>query len=333
MHAVVAVALTEGLTYPQVVAAGVWLGAMFCGLGSVPWLVDWLQARTPLAVVRGLQLGLGLKVVAAGVGFVAASARAHALADVGGASGGGGNGDGAILACVAVAAAVLLYGNRRRPASVVLVGLGCFGIALAAPAFDLGLHFPVPAIPAISRHDWIQGLYRAALPQLPVTLLNAVISTAKLADDLYGPSDDLGRTPVPVGKISLSIGFMNAASAAFGHFPSCHGCGGLAGQHLFGARTGSSMVLIGGVKVLLSVLLGPSLLNALSAFPKSALGVLLAVSGVELAVSIRDQKDKSDVAIALIGAGVVLQAGTGIGFLVSLAAAAAFDLQKRWQRD
>ena len=28
----------------------------------------------------------------------------------------------------------------------------------------------------------IQGLYRAALPQLPVTLLNAVISTAKLAD-------------------------------------------------------------------------------------------------------------------------------------------------------
>ena len=66
--------------------------------------------------------------------------------------------------------------------------------------------------------DAWNGLYRAALPQLPVTLLNAVISTAKLADDLYGPSDDLGRTPVPVGKISLSIGLMNAASAAFGRF-------------------------------------------------------------------------------------------------------------------
>ena len=71
-----------------------------------------------------------------------------------------------------------------------------------------------------------QGLYRAALPQLPVTLLNAVISTAKLADDLF-PDDGLNRTPVPVSKISLSIGFMNSLSAAFGHFPSCHGCGGL----------------------------------------------------------------------------------------------------------
>ena len=34
MHTVVAVALTEGLTYPQLVASGLWLGAMFTLLGG-----------------------------------------------------------------------------------------------------------------------------------------------------------------------------------------------------------------------------------------------------------------------------------------------------------
>jgi hypothetical protein len=321
MHAVVAVALTEGLTYPQVVASGVWLGAMFFLLGAAPRLVSWLQTHTPLAVVRGLQLGLGLKVVATGVSFVS---EPRGFANLGP----GGNGDGWGFALFAAVAAVVLYGDRQRPASLVLFAIGCFGVALAAPTLELGFHLPIPAVPTITRDDWWQGLYRAALPQLPVTLLNAVISTAKLADDLF-PNDELGRTPVPVSKISLSIGCMNSASALFGHFPSCHGCGGLAGQHLFGARTGSSMIVIGAVKIALSILLGPNILAGLEAFPRSVLGILLAVSGVELAVSVRDQNDKTDVVVMLIGAGLVLKAGTGVGFVISLLAAAAFDFQRR----
>ena len=121
----------------------------------------------------------------------------------------------------------------------------------------------------------------------------------------------------------------NLASAAFGHFPSCHGCGGLAAQHHFGARTGSSMVLMGAAKMALAVVLGPSLLTALAAFPRSVLGVLLAVGGVELAVSVRDMERRDDVAVMLIGAGVVIQIGTGAGFVAALAAAKAFELRGR----
>ena len=62
---------------------------------------------------------------------------------------------------------------------------------------------------------------------------------------------------------------MDLSTCWFGHFPSCHGCGGLAGQHLFGARTGSSMVFIGLVKMFLALLFGPSLLEALEAFPSA----------------------------------------------------------------
>ena len=66
MHTVVAVALTEGLTYAETVAAGIWLGAAFLVLGATG-LVTRLQRAVPLPVVRGLQLGLGLKVVGAGI--------------------------------------------------------------------------------------------------------------------------------------------------------------------------------------------------------------------------------------------------------------------------
>ena len=106
MHTVVAVALTEGLTYAETVAAGIWLGAAFLVLGATglvssltlnpspsptpipvpspslgpgpspspnpdvqpsPVQVTRLQRAVPLPVVRGLQLGLGLKVVGAGI--------------------------------------------------------------------------------------------------------------------------------------------------------------------------------------------------------------------------------------------------------------------------
>lgn len=115
---------------------------------------------------------------------------------------------------------------------------------------------------------------------------------------------------------------MNLSSGALGHFPSCHGCGGLAGQHAFGARTGSSMVLMGCCKMLCALLLGPSLLRALEAFPNTVLGVLLAVAGIELAAHCRDLRSKHEVVVMLLGAGCVLKLGTGTAFVVSAAAAA-----------
>ena len=155
-----------------------------------------------------------------------------------------------------------------------------------------------------------------------MTLLNAVVSTAKLTEDLYP------ERPASVRQLSLSIGLMNAATCWLGHFPSCHGCGGLAGQHKFGARTGSSMAFMGVLKMGLAVLFGPSLLRALEAFPSAVLGVLLAVSGVELATACRDMQHKADFAVMLIGAGCVLKLGTGIAFLAAVAASVAF----RWSK-
>ena len=308
MHTVVAVSLTEGLTYAETVAAGVWLGAAFLFLGGTG-LVSALKRAVPLPVVRGLQLGLGLKVVGAGISL---GTKTRVWVDT------SANLDGYLLGGLALLVALLSYGHRRLPASLPLFALGCVGMLYARPAVALGLHQPFAPPPALTMADAWAGLYRAALPQLPVTLLNAVVATAKLSEDLYP------HRPASVRKLSLSIGLMDASSCWFGHFPSCHGCGGLAAQHLYGARTGSSMALIGLAKMLLALLVGPSLLPAFAAFPATVLGVLLGVSGIELAACCRDMRAKPDFAVMLVGAGCVLKLGTGIGFLAACATALAF---------
>ena len=83
------------------------------------------------------------------------------------------------------------------------------------------------------------------------------------------------------------------------------------------------MVLMGLGKMLCALLLGTSLLQVLEAFPNTVLGVLLAVSGIELGSHCRDLRSKPEVFVMLLGAGCVLKLGTGSAFVFSAAAAAA----------
>lgn len=102
----------------------------------------------------------------------------------------------------------------------------------------------------------------------------------------------------------------------FGGMPNCHGAGGLAGQHKFGARHGASVIFLGVNKMVLAIALGGALLPFLEAIPSSVLGVMLAIAGHELAttgllVLVRSTHSTStplrnDVAVALLTAAVIL---------------------------
>ena len=56
-----------------------------------------------------------------------------------------------------------------------------------------------------------------------------------------------------------------------------HGAGGLAGQHRLGARHGASVVFLGICKIMIAIFLGKSALALFDAFPKSVLGIMLAI--------------------------------------------------------
>lgn len=147
----------------------------------------------------------------------------------------------------------------------------------------------------ISRHDWKTGFVRAAVPQIPLSIFNSVIAVCTLSRDLFPE-----KRFVTPRHVSMSVGLMNLVGCWFGAMPVCHGCGGLAGQVRFGARTGLSVAILGAVKLVVGLVLGSSLLRLLAHFPIGLLGVLLFFSGIELAIACRDQNTRLDAFMMLI---------------------------------
>jgi Molybdate transporter of MFS superfamily len=144
-------------------------------------------------------------------------------------------------------------------------------------------------------NDWKEGILQGALPQLPLTTLNSVVSVCFLAHTLYPEKRKRAASSEPSSfsntdavisrlEVSCSVGLMNLLLCPLGAMPCCHGVGGLAGQHKFGARHGASVVFLGVNKMIIALVLGGSLLRCLEALPTSILGLMLVVCGHELAV-------------------------------------------------
>jgi MFS superfamily sulfate permease-like transporter len=177
-----------------------------------------------------------------------------------------------------------------------------------------GMSWRLPDLASLG--DWQTGLWRGAVPQIPLTLLNSVISVCALSIDLFP------KRPAPPRRVAISVALMNLISCPLGGMPMCHGAGGLAAQYRFGARTGGSVMLLGAGKMALALLFGGSLLVWLRAYPQSVLGVLLLFSGLELALVCRDQGRRVDFFVMALTAGVCLAVNMAVGFVVGWVLAA-----------
>ncbi|MFC7611179.1 putative sulfate/molybdate transporter [Teichococcus aestuarii] len=162
-----------------------------------------------------------------------------------------------------------------------------------------------------------QAVEMAALPQMPLTLTNAVIVTAAICRDLY--PDRANRATVR--NLALTSGAMNLLLAPFGAMPMCHGAGGITAQHRFGARTGLAPVLFGAVLLVLALGFAGSAAALFATIPLSAVGALLLVAGTDLALSRRLFDARPDcwpvigvtaVATALFNPALGLMAGWGM---------------------
>ena len=109
--------------------------------------------------------------------------------------------------------------------------------------------------------------------------------------------------PVSERKIALSTGVMNVAGSAVGGVPMCHGAGGMAGHVAFGARTGGAVVILGVLLVGLALFLGSSVETLLRLLAPPVLGVILFLTGAQLALGSCDfPKDKGERFITLVTA-------------------------------
>lgn len=259
---------------------GLAVGAIMLVLAA-SGLLDRLARLVPRSTVRGIQLGLGLQLASLALGRYVPSAGAA----------------GYVLAAAAFLLALALAGNRRVPPALPVIGLGlafAFLFETDLARLGAGLGLAAPAFCAPSLDSIAAGLVALAIPQLPLSLANSVLATRQVAEDLFP------RRRVTVRKIGLTYALVNLLSPFFGGVPACHGAGGLAGHHAFGARTGGSVVLYGGLYLFLGLFLSAGFREAIELFPKPILGVILLFEALAMARLVADVADKREFALALL---------------------------------
>lgn len=297
MKAIAVVAIAEQLVPAEIVAAGLLAGGIMFLLG-ISGIVNKLETIIPKSLIRGIQLGIGLKLAIKGITFISQIPLI---------------GLNSILISVFLCLATILFVRSKKvPIALLLFTFGLMIIAVNDFSVYRNIklsiiHFPF-TLPSSS--DWIQGFLKGTLPQIPLTLLNSVFAVCLLASDLF-PGKKISSK-----KMAVSVGAMNLVGCSFGGIPMCHGSGGLAGQYYFGARTGGSVVMLGTMKLLLGLFAGSTCMILLQHYPLSVLGVLLLFAGYELSKPIRDQKDFSSIIVLSITALGIILLNTLYGFLI-----------------
>ncbi len=262
LKAVATLVIAQKIAGPVVLGAGLAIGIVMLLL-TVTGLLQWLANSIPRSVVRGIQFGLGLQLSLLSLTNYIQS----------------GGVTGYILAAVAFAITVLLLGNRRFPPALFVIGLGVVYATIAhydpaALASSFGLSFPAFKVPSTA--DIGTGLVLLALPQIPLSFGNSILATQRIAADYFPES----RITIP--RIGLTYSLMNLVAPFFGGVPVCHGSGGMAGHYAFGARTGGSVVIYGGMYIILGLCFGPGFTSLIHVFPLPLLGVILLFEGAAL---------------------------------------------------
>ena len=225
----------------------------------------------------------------------------------------------------------LVLTNRVIPAMFLLLVFGAaYGIISDPTLIDalrgvqMETRWPTFALSQLTWNDLFLGTVFLALPQVPLTLGNAVIAITEENNRLFP------QRPVTEGKIATSTGLMNIMGASVGGVPMCHGAGGMAGHIQFGARTGGAVVILGAVLLLTAIFFSGSVGTLLRLFPPSILGVILFLTGAQLALGSCDfSKDKGERFVTVI-TGALAVWNVGIAFVVGMI---AYALMKRgWLR-
>jgi MFS superfamily sulfate permease-like transporter len=220
---------------------------------------------------------------------------------------------------------LVLLTNRKIPAMFLLLAAGAVVAvirdphllsALAAVHFEMRL--PSFALASVSGHDLMIGTLFLALPQLPLTLGNAIIAITEENNRLFP------ERPVSERKVALSTGIMNLGGALVGGVPMCHGAGGMAGHIAFGARTGGAPILLGGLLLFLALFLSSSVAVIFQMIPQEVLGVILFLAGAQLALGSCDiGKDKGERFTTVVTAGLSMW-NVGVAFVIGMAVYHAF---------
>ncbi|GIK85924.1 MAG: hypothetical protein BroJett026_14050 [Betaproteobacteria bacterium] len=306
MKAAGAIAITQAAGGVAITAGAIHAAALATGAF---WLLLGLTgAARRIARCMGAPVAQGL-VLGLGVAFMIEGARAM--------------GEGLLVAVPALAGTLLLLRSRAVPAMFLLLALGPLVALAQDPALLArlavlrpGFAWPSLAWPSLDRDAWTVGVLFIAIPQLPLTLGNAVIAVTEANNRLF-PDRPASET-----RVVVTTGAMNLAAGTLGGIPLCHGAGGLAAQVRFGARTGGAPVILGTLLLALGLFGSASVATLLELFPHPLLGVALFLAGLQLAAGFGTLARSAGERAVLLGTAGLAVWNVGIAFVFGVAALA-----------
>lgn len=333
MKVIGAYAVATAMNPAQIVASGALMGVVLLLMG-VTGAVDFIGKHTPRAVIRGVQLATGILLMIEGVKFMLGTSKLQLLQKsaepylhwqtVGPLP------IGLLLGTVGGFLALLLLDNKKLPAGLLVIfgGLAvglAFGTHAGLTQLQPGLYLPhLLPFGMPSATDFTLALLLLVLPQVPMTLGNAVIANADLSAQYFGEDSK----KVTCKSLCISMALANFFSFLVGGMPLCHGAGGLAAHYRFGARTAGSNVMIGVLFLALAIFFGNHILAILDLLPMSILGILLLFAGNQLAMTLLDVRDRKDLFVVFLMLGITLASNLAVGFVVGLVLAYALKWQK-----
>jgi len=292
MKVLAVMAIAQGWSPSMIYASGFSMGVIWLFLAATN-LIGWMSKITPKSVVWGIQITLGILLATQAIEMLSTWW---------------------LLGILSLVVVLVFRQNRYAPAAIVLILLGV-GISLFNGTFQQ-ISLPVLTLPPLTKFTlkevW-QTLLLGGFAQIPLTVTNATIATAALIKT-YWPDK-----PVSERKLSLNQGLMNLILPFFGGMPMCHGAGGLAGQYYYGARTGGTNIIEGGIEVTLGLFFASSVIGLFTMFPTAIIGAMMFLVGVELTKfvkNIRPNKDLLPMGTTVI---VALLSNMAFGFLAGLA--------------
>ncbi|MDY6853401.1 MAG: putative sulfate/molybdate transporter [Thermodesulfobacteriota bacterium] len=321
--AAIAIAFPDKVTGHMIAATGFIFGST---LLLLVWtgFIDWIVRFFTKPIIRGIQFGLGLILITKGIGFIQNTNlfihEENATNILGGIH------INPLIGILGFIVTLFLLPSKRFPAALIIVAagviIGIFFGAFKGIVFDLGptlIEFTLP-----SSEDFVNALFLLVIPQIPLTLGNAIIGTTDAVQNLFGDTKRATHRgfATSMGLVNIGVGFLSG-------MPVCHGAGGLAAHYRFGARTGGSNIMIGILFVIIALAFGKVGIHLLSAIPNSVLGVLLLFAGLELALLIKDIKERNDLFVVFLIAGISLATSNmGMAFIAGILIERIIQLKK-----
>ena len=326
MKVIGAYAIATAMAPSEILASSLLMG-VFLLLTGLTGAIEVIRKYTPKAVIRGIQLSTGTLLILGGIKFIIGTSKYQQLQQAAepylSVQAMGPIPVGIIIGAIGGLATLLLLDNKKFPAGLIVVAGGLITGLLLGARVDFGsnaIGFNLPEflpLPFPGKADFTFALFALVLPQLPMTMGNAVLAYTDLSKTYFGNRS----SKVSNRNVCVSMALANFLSFCLGGMPLCHGAGGLAAHYRFGARTAGSNIMIGAIFAALALLLGDHIISIFSLLPMSILGILLIFAGSQLTLTVMDLEGRKEYFVATLMLGITLASNLAAGFVIGIAVA------------